>query len=364
MKIDLVRAPRIVVVGLAASVLLLVITSEAYSGFHVWEVGSALLNQGKAFSEGSVRIAEGTVSRIWIVALQAAAAPLTMIVIPNLALAWFERRKHLLLFVISAAVPVTQSILVGRDFQSVLTAILIFCAWLISRLRKRSYFSWRDAAALGGAAIVFLFAFGARKMSRNPFDVPICPPGTTGCTASGPPSLWDSVVVQFSSYATQSFEGLSRALFGTWHFGGGYSHSAAVAGLAKSLFGPRSGAVITDQLEKFDWSSTNYWSTGLAWIANDVPWLAVPAIVALQGVLLASVWRSAIERADLLSVALFGYTWVSLFFMMQNLQLALSGPIYAGYLVLVVLYLSRAIRSKLRRRRASLELEVPPIHVD
>ncbi|WP_349899462.1 hypothetical protein [Parafrigoribacterium soli] len=351
------RVPRLVLIGVVLSLLLLIPFSEIYSGFHLWQIGEALFNQGEAFSEGSKKIAEGTNSRLLFIAIQVLATPFTMCAIPFLALSWFERRKHLLLFLAAIAVPVTSGILVGRDFQVISAAVLVICSWLVSRMRRRLYFSWKDIAVLAGAAALYLVVFALRKLSRSGAPLlSVCPPGVSSCPPTGPPTLWDSISVYFSSYASQSYEGLGRALDGHWQFGGGYSHSGALRPLFDSILGVHH-YVITDQLVKFNWSATDLWSTGLAWLANDIPWILVPLVVALQGVFLALVWRKAIEQGDWLSVTLFGYTWLSLFFMMQNLQLAISGPLYLGYIALAVIFLAREVRQnssarpRLLRRR-------------
>jgi hypothetical protein len=301
---------------------------------------------------GSQKIAEGTSSRLWLVVIQALAAPLTMSVVPFFALLWFEQRKKLGLFVLSAAIPVVYGVLVGRDFQIALTAIVIFCAWLISRVRRRHYFSWKDAAVFGAAGAFFLVVFVVNKLARSATPtVAFCPPGAAHCVSSGAPTLWDSIVVLFSSYASQSFEGLGRALEGTWSFGGGFAHSPALAQILQPILGHPASKTITDQLAEHNWSATAYWSTGLTWLANDVPWVGVPFVVALQAILLAFAWKRAIRSGDWLSTTVFGYTWLSLFFMMQNLQLAISGPIYFGYIVLVAAYLVRAVRSRPWKRQ-------------
>ena len=344
------RIPRLVLIGLGLSALLLIPISENYSGYHLWQIGEALMNQGAAFTKGSEKIAEGTSSRLLIVVAQTVAAPLTLAVIPYFALQWFERRKHFALLAIAVAVPVSLSILTGRDFQTVVTAVVVFCTWLVSRMRRRIFFSWKDAAVLGSGAALYLVVFAIRKLSRSGTPtVAICPPGVEACAPSGPPTLWDSAVVYFSSYASQSFEGLGRALNGTWRFGGGLAHSGALSSLAESIFGKSRTHVITDQLSHYGWSATGNWSTGLVWLANDVPWVIVPLVVAFQGVLLAFVWRSAIRTGDWLSTTLFCYSWLSLFFMMQNLQIAISGPIYLGYWTLVLIYLGRSVRRRVAR---------------
>lgn len=345
------HASPYMVAGLAISIVLLVPFSEYYSGYRLWEIGTALANQGAAFSLASERIMEGTQSRIWVVALQTIAAPLTMCLIPYFSLSWFERRRHLTYFLMSASVPVAQSVLTGRDFQLVTTGVLIGCAWLVSRIRRRIFFNWWDLGFIATGAILFLVAFGARKMSRNPTLLELCAPGSDSCIPQ--PGLWDYIVVSFASYSSHSYEGLARALNTEWGFGGGLAHSPALGGFFESLFGPRTVPVVTDQLEQYGWHATYYWSTGLTWLANDVPWVLIPLVVALQGIILALSWRRALRYGDWLSLGVFSYSWLSLFFMMQNLQLALSGPTQLGYIALVTVFTIRGILSASRRRRSS-----------
>ncbi len=351
------KIPWPALLGFIATVALLIPFSELYSGYHLWEIGKALSDQGAAYLAASDRIAEGTGSRLVFVGVQSLLSPFTMAALPYFAFSWFEQRRHPLFLLGTLATAVATSVLVGRDFQVVVAAVLVFCAWLVSRIRRRVFFSWRDAAVLGAAALVYVIAFAFRKLSRNLFpQISTCPPGVDNCvTGAQPhPSVLDSVVVYFSTYASQSFEGLGRALNGAWSFGGGYSHSLALRGIIENFVGRRPEPVITDQLERFGWSAVEHWSTGLAFLANDIPWVLVPLIVGVQAIFLAFVWKSAIRRGDWLSITLFGYTWLSLFFMMQNLQLAISGPIYLGYWALVIVYVIRAVRQRKGAARDSV----------
>jgi hypothetical protein len=195
--------------------------------------------------------------------------------------------------------------------------------------------------------------FVLRKLSRGSFAA-TCTPGSLDCgNLDETSSPIDAVLRFFGTYATQSYEGLGRALNGTWSFGGGYSHSAALRGVIEPIFGTRADPVITDQLERFDWSASERWSTGLAFLANDVPWALVPVVVGLQAVLLVVLWRSAVREAHWATVTLFAYSWLSMFFLMQNLQLAISGPIYLGYMILLVYVAIRWLRRRRAARRAT-----------
>jgi hypothetical protein len=346
------RTPVILVIGAIGGLVLLVPWAETYSGYHLWEVGQALLDQGGAFLAASERIGSGTTSRLPIVAAQVVLAPATMAVIPAAALAWFERRQQGLLLLAGLVTNTTMSVLVGRDFYLALALVLVACAWFVSRVRRRLGPTPWVFLTVGGGLAAFFIAFGARKLARQ-YSFPLCPPGTVGnaCTVPHAPNLWESLTVSFASYLSQGMEGLGRAFEGTWAFGGGYRHSAAVTGILESVFGPSPTRVVTDQLESADWSATAYWSTGFAWIANDVPWVLVPVVVGLLAAFLALAWRRVVRDGDWLSMSVFGYSWFTAFFLAQNLQLATSGPLYVGHAVLCVLFLGREVRDVLRRRQ-------------
>jgi hypothetical protein len=288
-----------------------------------------------------------------LVVAQTICAPLTMAVVPYLSLRWFETRRFLVPLLIVLAAAVSTSIMVGRDFQLFLAAILVACSWVVARVRRRVGFSWKDAAVLGGGSLLLLLLFGLRKWQRMS-EQAFCAPGVDSCQVlHGKWSLWDSISVTLASYASQGFEGLGHALNATWAFGGGYSHSPAVAAIFNSVFGERQDPVVTLQLDGLGWSSTGYWSTGFASIANDVPWVLIPLVLAAEGVLLALSWRATLKDGDWLSTAVFAYTFFTLLFMPLTLQLATSGPLYVGYVVLIVMFIIRSMLRYYRGKRAS-----------
>jgi hypothetical protein len=348
------KLPWIMVAAVVAIVALYAPLAEAYSGFHFWQVLPALANQSAAYELASLRISEGLGARIGLVLIQTVLSPITLAALPYLAFRWFESRRHLIPLVIVVLLAVFTSILGGRDFQLVLSAVLLAIAWMVARVRRGVGFGRVDAAVLGGGAVLGIVLFGLRKQSRM-LDRPYCPQGADVCAIPNAPTLWDTITVTVSSYLSQGFEGLGRALDATWSFGGGYSHSPALVGLVQNFTGAENGSVVTAQLDTLDWSATANWSTGFAMIANDVPWLLVPVVVAIGAALLAIAWRATIVRGDWLSVAVFAYSFVGLFFMPMNLQLAISGPLYLGYLALVGLFLVRLVAGAVRSHRGAPE---------
>ena len=350
------RMPKPMLIGFVATVVLYVPLVETYSGFHFWEILSALTDQNEAYYRATAIMANGLGSRLLIVGAQTVVAPLTMAVLPFLALGWFERRKHGRRFILVFVISISMSILVGRDFQLFLAGLMVACAWTISRIRRRIGFSVVHPAVIAGLGALFLILSGLRKYERMTGSA-FCPPGADACATSGPPTLWDSIIITFASYASQGFEGLGRALNATWTFGGGYSHSPAVAEIFKKVFDTGSSNVITAQLGDLGWSATGLWSTGFTMLANDVPWVLIPFVVALQSALMAASWKRALRTGDWLATAVFSYTFVILVFMPMTLQLATSGPLYLGYVGLTVAFVMRAVGEKYGRSRS-----ISPLH--
>ncbi|HVC77689.1 MAG TPA: hypothetical protein VND96_14350 [Candidatus Micrarchaeaceae archaeon] len=337
------HVPVPVVIGFLGVLILVVPTVESYSGYGLFDIGRALANQAAAYSLASQRIAEGFSHRRGVVVAETLFAPFTLSVLPFLALSWFNARKHLALFGVSLVVPVYVGLLEGRSVAFGTAGIVLGAAWLVSRVRRRMRLHRWEIAALIVVAIVLTIGFGAQKVNRI-HGGPICPPGTATC-ASGL-DLVDAAIVIFASYASQGFEGLGHALDARWVFGGGISHSPAIVSMVDGLFHLQPRHVVTSQLAGLGWSDTAYWSTALTNIANDLPWPLVPIAIGLQAAILGVAWRSVVERADWLSMALFCYTWLGILFVPQNLQLALSGPTYLGYITLVIWFFARSIMER------------------
>ena len=340
------RFPVPALIGVIALAVLLVPWAEFYSGFHAWDLGSAVLDQGGAYQAAAERVAEGPASRGGMLAVQIILAPFTLAALPVTALVWFERRRHLALFALVLFVNAAMSFLVGRDFYFVSALFVVLAAWVLSRVRRRMAPTWPEAVVVASGAAVFFIAFTARKLSRGAAasTQPLCLPGASECVQPAP-SIWESLVIYVASYSSQSMEGLGRGLSGDWAFGGGYRHSPVLTSIAEAAGLPET-RVITDQLEGNGWSDTAYWSTGWTWMANDIPWLLVPLVVACMAAFLGVTWRGAVRDGDWLAVTLFCNGWFTLFFMAQNNMLTVDGRSYLGFLSLALVFAVREVRRK------------------
>lgn len=338
------RISLVPLLGLACAIILMVPMSTTYSGFTLSQFGEALGDQGQAYSDASSKITEGTQSRSGIVAIQTILAPLTLTALPFFAHELFENKRYRVLFALCLLTPFIWSILVGRDQQIGLAILLVAAAWILSKARSGQRISRRHVLLAIPLAALGLVAFGARKLARNP-EAPMCAPGADVCTVPHLfPSVWEATWVNVTSYASQGFEGLGRALDADWHFGGGFSHSPALTNLLDPFLGTATIYRVSDQLEGLNWSAGGYWSTALTALANDVPWPLVPMVVGCMAALLGGAWRAALRYGDWLSISVFSYTFVALLFIPQNLQLAVSGPTYIGYIALAAVFIARGSR--------------------
>jgi hypothetical protein len=341
--------PMVVLIGFAASLLLVIPLTQTYSGLRPQDIFNALTDQTAAYNSASQRIAQGLSSRVGIVAVETLAAPFTLTVVPYFALAWFEARKHGIPFLIAILVPAYLGLLEGRSAEIGLVALLTVVAWILSRVRRRLPLRRQELFAIAGLVLIGLTLFGLQKMSRFGAG-PVCLPGPPDpCAFDHPNGIAGSGLI-FASYASQGLEGLGKALEARWVFGWGFSHSPAISSLMVNLLHVRQPDVVTTQLTSYGWSASANWSTALASIADDVPWPLVPAVIGVQALVLGLAWRSAVERAGWLAVTVCCYTFVGLVFVPQNLQLAISGPTYVGYLVLVIAFLVRTLWSRFAPR--------------
>lgn len=339
------RVPFPVVAGVVALVALVGPVVSTYSGFRLGQFDEALLDQGAAFSLGSNRILEERAGRTGLLAVQTVLAPLTLLALPFLSALWFERRRGGLLLIAAVAVPVVTSIMTGRDQQLGWSGVMVVAGWLVSRWRRQRYVEVRDVVLAVILSAIGAVAFAARKASRMSL-AQVCPPGATSCVfVDGPPTLAETTGYYVGSYAAHGFEGLGRALEATWAFGGGMSHAPALSSIIYPLSGFQP-VTVSSQLDALGWSDTWYWSTALTSIANDVPWVLIPLVFVAQGLVLAASWRRAVAAGDALSVAVFALTWLGVLFTPQNLQLTASGPSYVGYLVLVAVFVGRALAER------------------
>lgn len=308
---------------------------NSYSGLGVSQVGGALGDQSAAYQQTTDVINQGSSSRATLIIILTLAAPFTMAAPAYFMTRAFNgNRIDVICAALSVAPSLVLSVLTGRNQLFGVTVILCGASWLVASYRARGRLSIRGLLMASGAAAFVIYLISLRKQARMNGRY-ICRPGQLNCDHA------DTGVVQnaigtLASYGSQGFEGLGRAMEGTWGFGGGFSHSPA---LKNMILGGSQGSTqtITDQLSFYGWSDKAYWSTAISQVANDVPWILIPVIFWCAGVLYGKLWRASVNTGDALYVTLFGYVVMALLFVPQNYQLGASGPTYIGFMLLLLL---------------------------
>lgn len=329
--------------GAVFALLLLPTVVVTYTGFSFSNLGAALSDTGSTYFATSMNLgnqAQG--ARLGLTAIMALVNIFALTSLPYFTYIWTRYRRRGI-WLLAAIVPyAAMAIFSGRDYYIGLPAtLMVFSALAGSRGRVII----RPTKALGALALTLSIGFflAVRRGSRAEYGksnltLDACGAGTI-CDRPPPRGLAGFI----SGYATQGFEGLGFALDGEWHFGNFVGHTPAIAGILRVDL----SSTISAQLDGLGWSSTGYWSTGLARIANDVPWILVPLVVGIAFWLFGNLWRIAkYPGADPITLAVFAYTGYLLIFMPQNLTLAIDGPRYLAYVFLFLVWLLQRVRRR------------------
>lgn len=359
--------------GALVGLALLPLSVAVYTRYSIWDLPYALLHQGESYEGGLLVASEGSEGRLPFLGVSILLSPIVLTSVPYFAYRWFRDRSYPYWLFASALPLALFSFYVGRDQSIGLLLSLVIAAWLASAGSSQAA-KERVQNLLLVIAVVIVFAVQSalRKLDRvgDLITSPsVAPEANVGPSAASPtPTIglpeptcvtWPGTLTclndqesgllagarMVASYATQGYEGLGHALEATWRFSGGYGHSPAVTNALQTLGVVSKGdatcaGAVGDQLECLGWSSDGLWSTAFTQLANDVPWILVPLVVAVMGMLLAMSRSAITSEASFLPVSVFAYTFVGLVWMPMNFQLGASGSIYIGYIALVVAFLT------------------------
>ena len=347
--------------GVAISAALFFPTIKLYTGQQLSALFSLLTDPSSAYIAMVSTVTGTRAERLWFVLLKAAVSPLVMLAIPLFAYTYFGQRRHgkKLGFVI--VLMLVMSVFRGTDKEIFDAFILTFGGAIVGVVKgwsqeRRSRPERRWIITFVLALIVAISVFSFRKQERLGEAPYYCFKGTEIChplmvdSRFGPASVG---VMMFARYMTQGYYGLSVALEADHESGHGVGHSRPLGYLASELFGWNSSDIVVSQLDDLGWASRGVWSTGVVWLANDVPFEYVPLVLFLLAAFLARLWRDSIQSGDHLSVVLFAYLFFTFIYMPGNLQLAQSGDLYFGFLFWCLVYLVRMLGDGLYRDASS-----------
>jgi hypothetical protein len=347
--------PALLFAGAAAAVLLLTPSSLAYTGRAPWEFLDALRDQGGAYRRLQIQLAATTGERNVIAATRAIAAPLTYAVLPLgiirwRTLGWAGRAA------VGTAVTtsVIFSIMRGTDKEMADILLAGTSAAFVSYGRSRAvghegfqlvrrYWKWALIALVFVYVAQGLFTerkeqrLGESYVSRSA----VCANNSRICADLDNPWIsWMPLRQRFGATifilsTCSGYYGLELALEKPFDSSLGVGHSPAATSVYEAVTGDASMhfRTFTYRNGADRWSEEYYWSTLIAWIANDVGFAGAVAVLGLIGLLWGLWWREAAAGMSDPAAVLFCLSTTMMFYLPANNQVLAS---YDGYVVFAV----------------------------
>ena len=342
----------VIIGGAIAAAILVVPISRVYTGRWPWEVMSVIGQQGEAYRTLQEQLELTTGQRGLIAIIRAVFSPLTFAVVPLglvhwTRLTWFQRS----FVVLSVLVTILISLLRGTDREFADLAIVAVGALLIAVARSNSETSgaimvfvrryW--PVVIVGVLFVTMAAslFSERKSARlgNVENRTVACVNTSNICANldAPLIRWMPQEARFATSlfilsTASGFYGLEIAMEKEFKPTYGVGHSPAAIAVYELLTGDTEMARRTYTYRNgFDgWSELNYWSTLMAWLANDLGFPGTLVAILFIGWIFGRTWRSATVGNSDAAAVLFCALMITMFYLTANNQLFGS---YDGYFV-------------------------------
>jgi hypothetical protein len=340
--------------GAIIAVLLLIPSSFAYTGRGPWEMLDALRDQGAAYRRFQEQLFLTSGQRNTIVALRTATAPLIYAVLPLGIIRWrsigWSGRLSVVLVVVAAII---FSIMRGTDKELADLFVIGTAAGFVVAGRNvtlgqggsdlvRRY--WKFAAV----ALVFLvFAqslFTERKDERlggYASRTSVCANNSRICADLDNPLIsWLPLrqrfgLTVFILSTCSGYYGLELAMEKDFDSTFGVGHSPAALSVYEAVTDDPTlhHRTYTYRNGADGWSEEYYWSTLMAWIANDVGFAGAFLIIAVIGLMWGKWWREAAAGMSDPAGVLFALSTTMIFYLPANNQVFAS---YEGYTIFLV----------------------------
>jgi len=340
--------------GATAAALLLIPASIAYTGLHPWELLDALKDQGAAYRRLQQQLFITSGQRNNIVAIRTIIAPLVYAILPLgivrwRSIGWIGRVSVVLV----VATSVIFSILRGTDKELADLFVVGIAAAFVSvgrsiALGKGGTELIRRSWKLAAVAVVFLlFAqslFTQRKDERLGGYVSrtsVCANNSRICADLDNPLIsWLPLRQRFSVTVfilstCSGYYGLELAMEKPFDTSFGVGHSPAAVSVYEAVTGDPTlhQRTYTYRNGADGWSEEYYWSTLIAWIANDVGFAGAVFVIGLIGFMWGKWWREAAAGQSDPAAVLFALSTTMIFYLPANNQVLAS---YEGYTIFVV----------------------------
>jgi hypothetical protein len=342
--------PLLLVGGAVAAALLLVPSCLAYTGRGPWDLLDALRNQGEAYHRLQLQLYFGeSRERALIVATRFLAGPLIYAVLPLGIVHWrrigWTGRGAM---AVSVVCSVVFSIMRGTDKEIADLFVIGFAALMVSFGRARTL-SGANARigrrywipALIGLALLFFAQglFTERKEDRlkgYENKAVVCANVSRICADLDNRAIaWLPLperfgLSEFILSTTSGWFGLHLAMQKPFESSLGVGHSPAALSVYEALTGDEGPHKSTYTYRNGDdqWPEESYWSTLIAWIANDVGFAGAVGVLALVGFAWGLWWREAAAGMSDPAAVLFVQATTMVFYLPANNQVFAA---YEGY---------------------------------
>ena len=337
----------VIVLGAAASVIILFVAAPVYTGRMPWEVLEALSDQGAAYRnfQDQLELTAGTRGPIALARILT--WPLVFAVLPLGILHWAEMGAGLRVLVLTTVgAIIVSSILRSTDREIVDliavaggTGLVLFGRKMVHEgLTLRALLRRYLVVIVAGIVLLGVAAslFAERKVGRFVIGM-ICLAGddnmpTEICADFDHPwfsQLDDSqrfTASMAAAYFTQGYYGLARTLAmddfrSTWGLGNAPFAMAAYVSLTgdEELY-KRS---YTYRLREFGWNDQHRFNTMFPWIANDISFPMVPVLMLLIGGMFGASWRDAVFGRNDCAVVVFAIFLIMMGYIPANSQITL-----------------------------------------
>jgi hypothetical protein len=340
--------------GAIAAALLLIPSSVVYTGLRPWELLDALKDQGDAYRRLQQQLFITSGQRNNIVAMRTAIAPLVYAILPLGIIRWpsigWIGRASVALVV---ATSIIFSILRGTDKELADLFVVGIAAAFVAAgrsitLGKGGGHLVQRYWKLAVLAVVFLiFAqgmFTTRKSDRLGGFVSrtsVCANNSRICADLDNPLIsWLPLrqrfgLTVFILSTCSGYYGLEMAMEKPFESSFGVGHSPAALSVYEAVTGDPTVHLRTYTYRNGadGWSEDYYWSTLIAWIANDLGFPGAVLVVALIGFMWGRWWREAAAGMSDPAAVLFALTTTMVFYLPANNQVFAG---YEGYTIFVI----------------------------
>lgn len=344
------------------SFLLLEPSVYAYTGKHVWQIGS-VLNQREVYLELLSALEQGSPLRKAVSALRGFCAPLVLLVLPSAAVYWpdLARRARwsslgvILCFLVF-------SLFRGTDKEMGDLLIFFFVGIAIAagfrslrgiKTNRKTVFR-RMVIGLC-VVLVFVTIFTLRKAARMQGALSFCLYNDVACfNVDGGSEVMNFLRFSFgmlTAYLNQGYYGLNVALNTDYNWTYGIGHSSFLVSFFSSFVDSediyKDGLMYA--LRAGGWDDRYVWSSAFPWLASDLTFWGVPPFMFLIGAIYSRAWIAAIAKRNLSGVMVFALLSIFIVYLPANNQLAQSPDYYIATMVWLVIFVLEGVRNVSRK---------------